>query len=119
MIYLKQFEAFHRTGIDDGTSEVMPEYNPILNKKVEDFVNDLLSKGRYEDCAKLIGEKLPKGLETDQMDEYADGLKERAIKYFIKNPESIGNDIDYQMIKVPGGDGISRTNNVGGVVPRR
>jgi len=119
MKYIKHFESFHQSGVDDGSGEVMPDYNPILNQKVKDFVEDLFTKGRYEDCANMIGEKLPKGLESDEMDDYGDKLKSRAIKYFIENPELVSKEIDYQMFKVPGGDGISRTNNIGGVMPRR
>lgn len=118
MKIIKKFESFHKTGVDEG-GEVVPDHNPVLDLKIKDYVDGLCTKGRYEDLAKQIGTKFPKGLTSDGMDRYGDELRDRAIEYFKKNPELIGKEINYMAYKVPGGDGISRTNNVGGVVPKR
>jgi len=114
MKFIKKFESFHKTGVDEG-GEMIPEHNPVLTLKIKEYVDDLCTKGRYDDLAKKIGEKLPKDLQSDQMEQYGDELRERAIKYLEENPELIGKEINYQTYKVPGGDGISRTNKVGGV----
>jgi len=119
MNYIKKFEAFHRSGIDDGASQNYPNYNPILNHKVKDFVDDLVTKGRFEDLASLIGEEFPKELSSDEMEDYQNSLEKKAIKFLIRNPELIEKEIDYQPYKVNGGDGIPRTNNVGGVWGQR
>jgi len=113
MKLIKKFEMFHQTGVDDG-GEVVPDHNPVLDLKIKDYVEDLCTKGRYEDLANQIGDKLPKDLSSDDMEEYGNQLREKAIKYFKKNPELIGGEIDYMTYKVPGGDGITRTNKIGG-----
>jgi len=113
MKFIKKFESFHKTGVDEG-GEMIPKHNPVLTLKIKEYVDDLCTKGRYDDLAKKIGEKLPKDLQSDQMEQYGDELRERAIKYLEENPELIGKEINYMTYKVPGGDGISRTNKVGG-----
>jgi hypothetical protein len=113
MKFIKKFEMFHQTGVNDG-GEVIPEYNPVLTLKIKEYVDELCTKGEYDELAKLIGEKFPKDLTSDQMEPYADKLREKAIKHLEKNPELIGKEINHMTYKVPGGDGISRTNKVGG-----
>ena len=115
MKFIKKFESFHKTGVDEG-GEMIPEHNPVLSLKIKEYVDGLITKGRFDDLAKIIGEKLPKDLESGQMDQYGDELGERAKKFLEKNPELIGKEINYQTYKVPGGDGIARTNKVGGVL---
>ena len=113
MKLIKKFEMFHQTGVDDG-GEVVPDHNPVLDLKIKDYVDDLCTKGRYEDLSKQIGDKFPKDLSSDDMEEYGNRLREKDIKYFKKNPELIGKEINYMTYEVPGGDGISRTNKIGG-----
>ncbi len=113
MKFIKKFEMFHQTGVDDG-GEVIPDFNPVLDLKIQDYVDGLCTKGRYEDLAKKIGQKFPKDLSSDDMDAYCEELRNKAIKYFKRNPELIGGEIDYMTYKVPGGDGITRTNKIGG-----
>ena len=58
---------------------------------------------------KEIGEKAP------QTDEELDALKDKAIQYFIDNPERIKEfDGGFKSIPYNSGDGVVRTNNVGG-----
>jgi hypothetical protein len=113
MKFIKKFESFHKTGVDEG-GEVIPEHNPTLTLKIKDYVDGLRTKGRYDELAKLIGEKLPKDLSSDDMDSYGDQLSDRVIKHLEENPELISKEIGIYTYKVPGGDGIARTNNVGG-----
>lgn len=112
MKFIKKYESFHKTGVDEGTDE-MPEHNPVLKNKIVEYVDDLLTRGRYHDLAKLIGEKLPE-LSSDEMESYSDELREKVIAQLEKNPELIGKEINFMTYKVPAGDGISRTNKIGG-----
>jgi|688.fasta_scaffold115894_2 hypothetical protein len=114
MKHIKKFESFHDTGVDDGGGEVIPEHNPVTDLKIKEFVEDTLNKGGYVDLAKMIGDKVPNDLTSDQMGEFEDQLKEKAIKFFTDNPEALPNEIGVNTYKVPGGDGITRTNKVGG-----
>ena len=113
MKLIKKFEMFHQTGVEDG-GEVVPEHNPVLDLKIKEYVEDMCTKGRYEDLSKQIGLKFPKNLSSEEMDEYGEQLKDKAINYFKKNPELIGKEINFMTYKVPGGDGITRTNKIGG-----
>lgn len=112
MRFIKKFESFHKTGVDEGGEEI-PEHNPVLKLKIEEYVDDLLTRGRYHDLAKLIGQKLPE-LSSEEMESYSDELREKVIKQLEENPELIGKEINFQTYKVPVGDGIARTNKIGG-----
>lgn len=114
MKFIKKYESFHGTGVDDGSGEQIPGYNPVINQRVREFVDSLCGKGRQDELAKIIGEKVPSDLGSDSMDEYEDKLKERVIKYLIDNPEALPSEVGINTYKVPAGDGITRTNKVGG-----
>jgi hypothetical protein len=115
MKFIKTFESFHETGVDDGIGEVVPEYNPVLINKITEYVDDLATRGQYHEVAKMIGMKIPKEVSSDDMDSFWEKIRDKAIKFLVNNPELIGKEIGFDVYKVPGGDGVSRTNNVGGV----
>ena len=117
MKYLKKFESFHETGIDDAVGEVIPEYNPVMDLTIKNFVDDTCNRGGYADLAKMIGVKLPSEIPSDKMDGIESKLKKVALKFFTDNPEQLPSEIGMKTYKVPGGDGISRTNKVGGTIP--
>lgn len=114
MKFIKKYESFHGTGVDDGSGEQIPGYNPVINQRVKEFVDSLCGKGRHDELEKLMGTKMPPNLSSDKMDEYEDSLKDRAIKYFVENPEILPAEVGINTYKVPAGDGIVRTNKVGG-----
>jgi hypothetical protein len=45
---------------------------------------------------------------------YEENLKKIAIKFFTDNPERLPAEVGINTYKVPAGDGIVRTNKVGG-----
>ncbi len=114
MKYIRKFESFHETGVDDGVGEVIPEHNPVTDLKIQDFVEETLSRGGYVELAKMIGDKVPNDLSSDQMQGFEDDLKKNAMQFFKDNPEALPAEIGVNTYKVPGGDGITRTNKVGG-----
>lgn len=114
MKFLKTFESFHETGVDDGTGEVIPEYNPVVDQKIKSFVDDILGRGGYVELAKMIGAKFPSDVPSEKMGQLESDLREKAMKFFGDNPEQLPSEIGFKTYKVPGGDGITRTNKVGG-----
>jgi hypothetical protein len=115
MKYLKTFEMHSDTGLDDGVGEVIPDYNPDMNKKITDYIEDLAGRGAWEEIAKITKMDIPKNITSREMDEKGDEIKDKAIKHLIENPELLPQEIGFKTYKVPGGDGISRTNKLGGV----
>jgi hypothetical protein len=117
MRFLKNFESFHDTGVDDGIGEVQPEYNPVLKQTIKEFVDDFCGRGGYVELAKKIGMKLPSNIPSDKMDQIESELKSNAMEFFNRNPEQLPNEVGFKTYKVSGGDGITRTNKVGGTIP--
>jgi hypothetical protein len=115
MKHLKKFEAFTDTGVDDGTGVGLPEYNPDLKLKITNYIDDLASRGAYHKIGKMIGTKINQNASQEQMDADWDGLRDRAIDYLVKNPEQLPEETGFKTFNVPAGDGIARTNKVGGV----
>ena len=116
MRHLKRFESFvNDTNRDVTSTELIPKYNPVVNKKAEEFVDSLLN-GNYAILFKVAGMKMPKNLHSSEMDDLFDEVREKSIKYFIEHPESIGKEeLVMKQFKVNGGDGIPRMyGNVGG-----
>ena len=112
--YIKRFENFIN---DDnrGESGNMPNYNPKERLDAKEYVEALFnSRSGVEINAvcKEIGCKAPGN------DEELDEVKEKALKYFIDNPERIDTNItngsNVKQYPYNGGDGVVRTNNVGG-----
>ena len=114
MKYLKKFEKFHSTGLEDGQDQEYPEYNPKLRKEVGDFVDDLTPNNRLL-VFKVLGMEEP-SLNDEDFDNQFDKAKEKFINYFQSNPQLSVSHIDLETFKIPskGGDGIPRVQNIGG-----
>lgn len=113
MQYIKRFENFTNDE-NRGDEQTYPEFNQANRLKAKEYVDIIFNKGsgaEVNDVCKEIECDLPK--EDSELDE----IKEKAIEYFIKNPErmkSFGND-QFKTFNVNAGDGVVRTNNIGGV----
>jgi hypothetical protein len=114
MKYIKKFESFNPSGVDDGPSEGIPSYNPKIRKEVVDFVDDL-SPNRKLLIFKWFGMDEP-SLDDEDFDNKIEKAKEILIKYFEMNPNKSINTIDMDNFKIPYkmGDGIPRVQNIGG-----
>jgi hypothetical protein len=117
MKYFKTFEEFSSmspTGVDDAGGEVLPKFNPKIRKEVSDFI-DNLSPSRKLLIFKWLGEEEPT-LKDEDFDEKFEKAKEKLVEFFESNPNIQISGIDPERFTVPtkGGDGISRTNNIGG-----
>jgi hypothetical protein len=115
MKFLKQYENFITDlNRDSSALDYVPKHNPVINQKAQEFVDSLMHNN-YELLFKVAGIEMPKDLDSTQMDPLFDEVREKAIEYFIQNPEAIGKeDLVMKQFKVNAGDGIPRVSNVGG-----
>jgi hypothetical protein len=112
MKHLKKFENFHSDGLEIDNSDV-PKYNQAERLAAQNQVEAIFSAGAgkmVNVLCKEVGIKLPK------TDEELEAAKEKAIQYFIDNPERIKEITPPTFKSYPyySGDGIARVTNVGG-----
>jgi hypothetical protein len=113
MIKIKKFENFINDDIRDfGSTDYVPKFNPAVNQKVIEYVDDKLKSNDFIDIFNAAGVKAPKDLKGEEMDKLFDDVREKAIKYFNENPEEIGKPIKFNTYAVNGGDGVPRIRNV-------
>lgn len=112
---LKKYENFITDlNRDSSALDYVPRHNPVVNQEAQEFVDSMMHNN-YEILFKVAGVEMPKDLDSNDMDPLFDDVREKAIKYFIKNPELIGKeDMVVKQFKVNGGDGIPRMSNIGG-----
>jgi hypothetical protein len=116
MKYLKKFEMFSDTGIDDSGSEVVPKYNPKIRGEVVKFLDELSPSNRPK-VFKWVRKESPK-MNDPKFDEEFENVKKIVIDYFESNPNvkiPTIDDMDNFIIPKKMGDGVSRVQNIGGV----
>lgn len=116
MKWMKKFETFVTDlNRDTETTDYVPKHNPVLRQVATEFVDSLLKGNDYSKLFKLVGIELPKEIEGSEIDDLFDEVKNKAIEYFIDNPEQIGKEITVNQFQVNSGDGIPRVqSNLGG-----
>jgi len=116
MKYLKKFESFI-TDDNRGEETQYPELNVALKGKVTEYVDSLLNSNDYHSLVELLGLELPKEISGEDLDKFFDEVREKAIAYFMKNPEEV-QEVGFSInrFKVGGNDGVARTNNIGGAL---
>lgn len=113
MKWIKKYENFTNDNNRDSSSiDYLPKFNPVIRQKATEFVDSLL-KSDYDKLFKLVGMEMPE-VGSNEMDELFDEVREKAIEYYVNNPEAIGKEIELKTFKINGGDGTPRTNNIGG-----
>lgn len=117
MKYLRTFESFV-TDDNRGEDTRFPQYNAALKSEVTQYVDNILNSEEYQKLIELIGMEIPKNLSGQELDNFFDKVREKSIEYFMSNPEQIGKSGGFIINKfnVDGGDGVVKTNNIGGVV---
>jgi hypothetical protein len=114
MKFIKKFEMFHSTGLDDGKDHVVPKYNPKVRKEVSDFLDDLPPSGKIQVLRSIgIKEEISDDGEFEKQFEIA---KKKFIDFFENNTNLSIQSIDLEKFTIPGksGDGIPRVQNIGG-----
>jgi hypothetical protein len=117
MKYIRTFESFV-TDDNRGEDTQYPQHNAALKSEVVEYVDTILNSNEYSKLVDLLGMELPKNVSGEEVDKFFDEVREEAIKHFMANPEQLGKAGGFVINKfnVSGGDGIARTNNIGGVV---
>ena len=114
--HIRTFEEYsHEDGLEVDTQSY-PEYNQQHRQQARDMVASVFDKGMGQavaDLCKEIGIRPPRPKDDASLEE----VRKRAEEYFIQNPERISKFAAPQMNVVPvkSGDGVVRTNNLGGV----
>lgn len=113
MKFIKKFENFHDDGIEID-SQTTPAYNTVDRHKAKEYVENIFNSGVGNAVSMLCSEA---GIEEPKSKEEIDEAIDKAIQYFVANPERIKSIAPPEHKKFPymSGDGIARTNNLGGV----
>lgn len=113
MKHLKKYENFHDDGLDvDNTNA--PKYNQAQRLDAKKYVDAVFAAGAGKMVAALCKEI---GLAIPKTDEDLEKTQQKAIEYFIENPERIKEITPPTVNTYPyySGDGIARVTNIGGV----
>jgi hypothetical protein len=117
MKWIKTYETF-TTDDTRGDDQEYPQYNQALRQEAKKWVEAIRSSENRFYLFKLAGIELPKEITAEDMDKTFDEAEEKAIDYFVRHKEEIGQKVDFttQPIVISGakGYGIPTTNNVGG-----
>jgi len=114
MKFLKTFEKFHSTGLEDGKDEELPTYNPKVQKEASDYVDDL-PPNRKMLLFSIVGMEEPEVSDKDFDDKF-EIAKKKFVNYFQSNPQLSVGLIDIENFEIPkkGGDGVPRVQSIGG-----
>jgi hypothetical protein len=117
MKWIKTYETF-TTDDNRGDDQQYPQYNQALRQEAKKWVEAIRNSENRFYLFKIAGLKLPKEIHSDEMDKIFDEAEEKAIDYFVRHREEIGQKVDFtaQPIVIPGakGYGIPTMNNIGG-----
>jgi hypothetical protein len=112
MKWIKKYETFVN---DDnrGDEGSYPKSNALDRQKATEYVDNVLYSNKFKTIMDDLKIEPPKDLEGKDMDEYFDKeIREKAIDYYAKH--GVPGEVNMETYPVNGGDGIPRTNNVGG-----
>ena len=114
---MRKFENFINDENRDTTSlDLLPKYNVVVNLGAEEYVDDILKKGDTELLFRAAGFVSESPTEDLSDEETFEKIRQAAIDYYIKNPEAIGKGLSALPHPTKSGDGIPRTNNLGGAL---
>jgi len=118
MKHIKTYENFN----DNENSNQNTPIDPVLKSQVTKYVEEQLGSQNFHEIFDIVGIDMPQTLEGEEFEEKMDLAKEKAIDYFMRNPErmQIDGPTEFRTFYTGGNDtGIPTTNNIGGVVTRR
>jgi len=119
MKYIKTYENFNDN--DNINSSNTTPIDPILKSQVTKYVEEQLGSQNFHEIFDIVGIDMPQTLEGEEFEEKMDLAKEKAIDYFMRNPErmQIDTPTEFRTFNVGRDNPIPSTNNIGGVVTRR
>ena len=116
--FLKHLKTFENFNDNERSLENTP-IDPKLKSQVTKYVEDQLGSQNFHEIFDIIGIDMPQTLEGDEFEEKMDLAREKAIDYFMRNPElmQIDGPTEFRTFYTGGGDDVvPRTNNIGGVI---
>lgn len=113
MKWIRTYETF--VNDDNRGDEIKyPELNPVVKIEASEYVDSKLKSNEYMEIFNIVGVEPPSDINGGELDDIFDEVREKAIEYYTNNPEEIKTPITHKTFNVNGGDGVARTNNVGG-----
>lgn len=111
--WLKFFES-----LDDNNQLNL---DPKLKLQVTKYVEEQLGSQNFHEIFDIIGIDMPQTLEGDEFEEKMDLAKEKAIEFYMKNPERmrISEPKEFKTFNIGKDSPIPSINNIGGVFTRR
>jgi hypothetical protein len=113
MKYIKTYENFN----DNEQSSENTPIDPVLKSQVTEYVEEQLGSQNFHEIFDIIGVDMPQTLEGEEFEQKMQLAKEKAIYYFMRNPErmQIDKPTEFRTFYTGGGDDVvPRTNNIGG-----
>jgi len=122
MKWIKKYENFVTdNNRDTAAIDFLPKHNPVVKQQATEYVDDKLNSNDFADMFKVVGMEPPKDLKSEEMDSLFDEVREKAIEYFVENPEAIGKEIKFSSMANSDkqnlsnqNDRVPTTNNIGG-----
>jgi hypothetical protein len=121
MKWIKKYENFvNDDNRDTASIDFLPKHNPVIKQQATEYVDSVLKSNDFGQMFKVAGMTPPKELKGEDMDSLFDEVREKAIEYFVNNPEAIGKEV--KVGKMSGNsqnltndsDRVVKTNNIGG-----
>ena len=115
MKYIKLFEDYI-TDEDRGKDATFDHSkNPVLRQQAKAYVDSLLHSNQYKIIFDALDLEAPKNVSSDELDAMFDDIAEKAVDFFVKNPERMTETPDSKEVKqmaVSGGNtGDALTRN--------
>ena len=113
--FLKTFENFNDNEQPSNNTPI----DPKLKSQVTEYVEQQLGSQNFHEIFDIIGVDLPQTLEGEEFEQKIQLAKEKAIDYFMRNPErmQIDGPTEFRTFYTGGVDDVvPRTNNIGGVM---
>ena len=121
MKWIKKYENFTNDNNRDSASlDYLPKYNPVVKQEATEYVESKLKSNEFAEMFHVVGMNPPEELKSEEMDSLFDEVKEKAIEYFVENPEEIGKSVNFSSMKGDKqnlsnqNDRVPTTNNIGG-----
>ena len=111
---IKKFENFN----DNDQSVENTPIDPVLKSQVTKYVDEQLGSQNFHEIFDIIGVDMPQTLEGEEFEEKMDLAKEKAIDFFMRNPErmQIDKPTEFRTFNIGKDNPIPTTTNIGGIM---
>ena len=99
MKYIKHYENF----INDQNRGQDPTFdhslNPALKEEVKKYVNTILHSNQFKIIFDALDIEVPKDISAEELDSMFDEVEEKAVAFFLKNPERMTTNLGSEEVK--------------------